>query len=53
MADQIAEKGAINWIEGESQRVGKFATISLKTMMNFSEMDDRKFWACTQEHVRI
>lgn len=53
MADQIAEKGAINWIEGESEKVGKFATISLKTMMNFSERDDRKFWACTQEHVRI
>lgn len=31
MADQTAEKGVINWIEGESQRVRRFAAVSLKT----------------------
>lgn len=43
MADQIAEKGAVNWIEGEVQRVRRFAKISLKTVRNFSERNDRKF----------
>lgn len=43
MADQIAEKGAINWFEGESQRVRRFAKTNLQAMRNFSERNDRKF----------